>query len=83
MGACRGTGENPGGVIVQTLMQNFTASDGLRLSYVIDDHTDPWRPVETKETLFLLHAVLGSSRRFYRWIPELSRHIREIGRAHV
>jgi pimeloyl-ACP methyl ester carboxylesterase len=65
-------------VIVQTLMQNFTASDGLRLSYVIDDHTDPWRPVETKETLFLLHAVLGSSRRFYRWIPELSRHIRVV-----
>lgn len=56
-------------------MQNFTASDGLRLSYVIDDHTDPWCP---KETLFLLHAVLGSSRRFYSWIPVLSRHIRVV-----
>lgn len=56
-------------------MQNFTASDGLRLSYVVDDHTDPWRP---RETLFLLHAVLGSSRRFYPWIPVLSRHIRVV-----
>ena len=56
-------------------MNNFTASDGIRLSYVIDDFTDPWKP---KETLFLLHAVLGSSRRFYRWIPALARHIRVV-----
>ncbi len=56
-------------------MENFTASDGLRLSYVVDDYTDPWQP---KETLILLHAVLGSSRRFYQWIPKLSRHIRVV-----
>jgi 3-oxoadipate enol-lactonase len=57
------------------MMKNFTASDGIRLNYVIDDFTDPWQP---KETLFLLHAVLGSSRRFYRWMPVLSRHIRVV-----
>ena len=56
-------------------MNHFTASDGLRLSYEVDDHTDPWKP---KETLILLHAVLGSSRRFYQWIPVLSRHIRVV-----
>ena len=56
-------------------MENFTASDGIRLAYVIDDHTDPWKP---KETLILLHAVLGSSRRFYRWAPTLSRHFRVV-----
>ena len=43
-------------------MKHFNASDGIRLSYVVDDFTDPWQP---KETLILLHAVLGSSRRFY------------------
>ena len=56
-------------------MNTFSASDGLRLAYVIDDHTDPWRP---KQTLILLHAVLGSSRRFYQWIPLLSRHFRVV-----
>lgn len=56
-------------------MISFIASDGLRLSYVIDDHTDPWKP---KDTLILLHAVLGSSRRFYQWVPELSRHYRVV-----
>ncbi len=56
-------------------MQHFTASDGLRLAYAIDDFTDPWQP---PETLFLLHAVLGSSRRFYRWVPALSRHYRVV-----
>lgn len=56
-------------------MNNFTASDGVRLAYRIDDHTDPWKP---KETLILLHAVLGSSRRFYQWVPTLSRHYRVV-----
>jgi 3-oxoadipate enol-lactonase len=56
-------------------MNHYIASDGLRLAYAIDDHTDPWKP---KETLILLHAVLGSSRRFYRWVPELSRHYRVV-----
>ena len=56
-------------------MQHFTASDGIRLSYVIDDFTDPWKP---KETLILLHAVLGGSRRFYQWIPVLSRQLRVV-----
>lgn len=56
-------------------MNNFTASDGIRLAYVVDDHTDPWKPAET---LILLHAVLGSSRRFYKWVPTLSRHYRVV-----
>jgi pimeloyl-ACP methyl ester carboxylesterase len=56
-------------------MKNFTASDGIRLNYVVDDFTDPWKP---KETLIMLYAVLGSLRRFYQWIPVLSRHIRMV-----
>jgi pimeloyl-ACP methyl ester carboxylesterase len=56
-------------------MNNFIASDGIRIAYVVDDHTDPWKPAET---LILLHAVLGSSRRFYKWVPTLSRHYRVV-----
>ena len=58
-----------------TAINTFSASDGLQLAYAIDDHTDPWAP---KETLILLHAVLGSSRRFYKWVPLLSRHFRVV-----
>ena len=56
-------------------MPTFTASDGLRLAYTVDDYTDPWR---TPDTLILLHAVLGSSRRFYAWAPVLARHFRVV-----
>lgn len=51
-------------------MESFRASDGLTLRYVVDDYTDPWKP---KEMLFLLHAAMGSSRRFYGWVPSLAR----------
>ncbi len=54
-------------------MQTLVASDGVKLRYVVDDFTDPWR---TSETLLLLHAAMGSSRRFYAWVPHLARHFR-------
>lgn len=57
-------------------MKTLTASDGLRLRYIIDNFTDPWR---ASETLLLLHAAMGSSLRFYAWVPHLSRHFR-VGR---
>jgi 3-oxoadipate enol-lactonase len=54
---------------------HFTASDGLRLAYFIDDFTDPWtRPA----TVLLLHAAMGHSRRFYAWVPRLARHYRVV-----
>jgi len=56
-------------------MEMFRASDGLRLSYVIDDYTDPWRK---SEALVMLHAAMGSSRRFYAWVPHLARDFRVI-----
>ncbi len=56
-------------------MNHFTASDGLKLAFAIDDHTDPWKKADK---LILLHAVLGSSRRCYRWAPVLSRHFRVV-----
>lgn len=56
-------------------MQSFTTSDGLQLRYVIDDYTDPWR---NKDTVIMLHAAMGSSRRFYAWVPHLARDFRVV-----
>jgi 3-oxoadipate enol-lactonase len=51
------------------------ASDGTRLAYVVDDWTDPW---SEPETLVLLHAAMGSSRRLYAWVPHLARDLRVV-----
>ena len=47
-------------------MESFVASDGMRLAYAIDDFTDPWKRAPT---LLLLHAAMGSARRYYAWVP--------------
>lgn len=57
------------------MQATFLASDGTRLAYVMDDFTDPWRPTSN---LFLLHAAMGSSRRWYAAIPTLARQHRVI-----
>ncbi len=56
-------------------METFIASDGLKLRYTIDDFTDPWKP---SEMLLMLHAAMGSSRRFYAWVPYLARDFRVV-----
>lgn len=56
-------------------MNSFTASDGARLGYCIDDFTDPWKEAPI---LLLLHAAMGSARRYYAWVPALSRHYRVV-----
>ena len=53
----------------------FTTSDGLSLAYDIDDLTDPW---EKPPTLLLLHAAMGSARRYFAWVPHLARHWRVV-----
>src|SRR5499427_256075 len=53
----------------------FTASDGVQLGYCIDDFIDPWRK---PPVLLLLHAAMGSARRYYAWVPPLSRHYRVV-----
>ena len=58
-----------------TEAQFFTASDGSRLAYYIDDFTDPWRKAPT---LLLLHAAMGSARRYYAWVPRLCRDYRVV-----
>ena len=56
-------------------MSHFAASDGLKLSYLVDDYTDPWRE---SATLVMLHAAMGSARRFYAWVPHLARDFRVV-----
>jgi pimeloyl-ACP methyl ester carboxylesterase len=56
-------------------MTSFTASDGLRLAYYTDDFTDPWKKAPT---LLLLHAAMGSARRYYAWVPALCRDYRVV-----
>jgi 3-oxoadipate enol-lactonase len=56
-------------------MANFTTSDGLSLAFDIDDFTDPWKPAPT---LLMLHAAMGSARRYFAWVPYLCRHYRVV-----
>ena len=56
-------------------MNKFTASDGLEIAYALDDYTDPWRP---DDTVILVHAAMGSSVRFYAWVPCLARDFRVV-----
>jgi pimeloyl-ACP methyl ester carboxylesterase len=56
-------------------METFSASDGLQLAYYIDDFTEPWRDAPV---LLLLHAAMGSAKRYYAWVPPLARHYRVV-----
>ncbi len=53
----------------------FTASDGERIAYFIDDFTDLWRE---PPVMLLFHSAMGNSQRFYSWVPGLARHFRLI-----
>jgi 3-oxoadipate enol-lactonase len=53
----------------------FSTADGLQLAYNVDDFTDPWRK---PDTVLLLHAAMGSSRRWFQWVPPLSRRYRVV-----
>ncbi len=56
-------------------MEDLVTRDGQRLAYYVDDFTDPWsRP----DTVVLLHAAMGSSRRWFKWVPALSRRYRVV-----
>ena len=56
-------------------MNTFTASDGLNLAYYIDDFTNPWAKAPT---VLLLHAAMGSAKRYFGWVPHLARDYRVV-----
>ena len=56
-------------------MDSFTTSDRLKLAYYIDDFTNPW---DRRPTILLLHAAMGSARRYFGWVPHLARHYRVV-----
>lgn len=56
-------------------LHTFKASDGLEIAYYVDDYTDPWREADT---LILVHAAMGSSTRFYAWVPHLAGDFRVV-----
>jgi len=56
-------------------MDTFVSDDGLNIAYTVDDFTDPWT---TPETIILLHAAMGSSKRWFRWVPRLVRDYRVV-----
>jgi 3-oxoadipate enol-lactonase len=58
-----------------TEARNFTTSDGMSLAYYSDDFTDPWKPAPT---VLLLHAAMGSARRYFGWVPHLARDWRVV-----
>lgn len=54
-------------------MPNFTTSDGVKIAYYDDNSTKPWiKP----DTVVLLHAAMGSAKRYFEWVPRLSTHYR-------
>ena len=57
------------------MQETFTNRDGLRIAYRIDDFTDPWTQ---PDTLLLVHAAMGNSRRWFSWVPRLAQHFRVI-----
>jgi 3-oxoadipate enol-lactonase len=66
----------PGGRTQQmTAEHHWTASDGTRLFYRVDDFTDPWIDAST---VVLLHPGMGSSLRLFGWVPHLARQFRVV-----
>jgi len=59
----------------EAAMNSFRTGDGLSLAYDIDDFTDPWKQAPT---VLLLHAAMGSTRRYFAWVPHLCRHYRVV-----
>ena len=56
-------------------MPKLRVAPDLEMHYVVDDYTDPWREADT---VILIHAAMGSSKRFYAWVPHLARDFRVV-----
>ena len=58
-----------------TAPEYFTASDGVRLAYRVDDFTDAWKPAPV---LVLVHPGMGSAERLQAWVPHFAREYRVV-----
>ena len=58
-----------------TAPEYFTASDGVRLAYRVDDFTDAWKPAPV---LVLIHPGMGSAERLQAWVPHFARDYRVV-----
>lgn len=56
-------------------MPVFECAPGVKMHYVVDDYTDPWRK---PETVLMLHGNCESSRSWYGWVPHLARDYRVV-----
>jgi 3-oxoadipate enol-lactonase len=54
-------------------MPVFQNGPDLKMHYVVDDFTDPWR---RPDTILLLHGNCESGQAWYGWVPALARHFR-------
>ena len=54
-------------------MQTFINRDGLSVAWQLDSFAAPWT---TPDTVLLLHAAMGSSQRWFRWMPRLAARYR-------
>ena len=56
-------------------MPVFECAPGVKMHYVVDDYTDPWRK---PETVLMLHGNCESSQAWYGWVPHLARDCRVV-----
>jgi pimeloyl-ACP methyl ester carboxylesterase len=53
----------------------FDVEPGIRLRYLVDDFTDPWR---RPETVLMIHGFAESADAWWGWVPYLARRYRVI-----
>lgn len=53
---------------------------GQTTHYIIDDFTDPWKPLHTRETVLIQHGFGRTAGHWYHWVPLLARHYRVVRR---
>ena len=56
-------------------MATIQIASDLKMNYLVDDYTDPWRK---PETILLLHGNSESSAVWFGWVPHLARHFRVV-----
>lgn len=53
---------------------------GQSTRYILDDFTDPWKPLHTREAVLIQHGFGRTAEHWYHWVPLLARHYRVVRR---